>query len=212
MRLIEVDDYLSPFCGFGVDATVLLHKEATKKWMLKTPVLRSYTTGELLYAMTVVTMTLPHYALYTMPHCRVINEGGDAYRVGYNGSIIGAPIPKGSVIFEGKTKIACCSTIPYYGFGLRVFPYAEERDDRMSLRLSTVPVATFLRNFGTIWTGAYHDPKVIDDFLVEDVTIELDPPAPFQIGGDPRGARARARMRLSPDPVELVDFYAPPRA
>ena len=212
IRLIEIDDFLSPFCGFGIDAVVLSHKEATKHWMAKVPLLRNYTTGELTYAVATITRTIPFYLVRPIPHCRVINEGADAYHVGYNGSIIGAPIPKGSVIFEGKAKIACCSTIPYYGFGFRIFPYAEEREDRMSLRVSTVPVPTFVANFPSIWRGEYHNPKIISDFLVEDVTIEFDPPTPFQIGGDPHGVRERARMRLSPHPIELVDFYAPPDA
>ena len=211
MRLIEVDDFLAPFCGFGIDAVVLQHKEATKAWMLNLPVLRNYTTGELIYLVSTVTRTIPFYLLRAIPHCRVINEGADAFRVGYNGSIVGAPIPKGDIIFEGKAKLASASTIPYYGFGLRVFPYAEEREDRMSLRLLTVPVPAFVRNLPAIWRGEYHDPKIISDFLVEDVTIEFDPPTPFQIGGDPHGVLSSARMRLSKDPIELVDFYAPPR-
>lgn len=212
MRLIEVDDYLSPFCGFGVDAVVLHHKEATKAWMLTLPVLKRLATGEAIYAVSTFTRTFPYYLMRSNPHIRVINEGADAYHVGYNGSIIGAPIPKGAVVYEGPARIVCCSTIPYYGFGFRIFPYAEEREDRMSLRVSTVPVPTFIRNFPAIWRGEYHNPKIIEDFLVDDVTIEVDPPTPFQIGGDPHGTRERARMRLSPDPIQLVDFYAPPMA
>jgi diacylglycerol kinase family enzyme len=211
MRLIEADDFLSPFCGFGIDAVVLHHKELTKEWMLNLPVVGKYVTGEMIYAMSTFTRTFPFYMIHAMPHCRIINEGADAFHVGYNGSFIGAPIPKGSVIFEGKVKLASCSTIPYYGFGFRIFPYAEEREDRMALRVSTVPVPTFIRNFPAIWRGEYHNPKVIEDFLVEDVTIEIDPATPFQIGGDSHGTRSRVRMRLSPEPIELVDFYAPPR-
>ena len=164
------------------------------------------------YLVSTLTRTFPYYAMRPIPHCRVINEGADAYHVGYNGSIIGAAIPKGGVIYEGRAKIACCSTIPYYGFGFRIFPYAEEREDRMSLRISTVPVPTFVRHLSAIWRGDSHNPKVLEDFLVEDVTIEIDPPTPFQIGGDPHGTRASTRMRLSPAPVDLVDFYAPPLA
>lgn len=211
MRLIEVDNFLAPFCGFGIDAVVLNHKEATKAWMLKVPLLRRYTSGELIYFVSTLTRTFPYYLVPTVPHCRIINEGADAYQVGYNGSIVGAPIPKGSIIYEGKAKLASVSTIPYYGFGLRVFPYAEERADRMNLRVSTVPIPAFVRNLPAIWRGEYHDPKIITDFLVEDVTIEMDPPIPFQIGGDAHGVLSSARMRLSPEPIELVDFYAPPR-
>lgn len=210
MRLVEVDDLLAPFCGFGIDAVVLHHKEATKEWMTKVPVLRRLATGEAIYAVSTFTRTFPSFLVRPVPHCRVINEGADAYRIGYNGSIIGAPIPKGSVLFEGKAKIASVSTIPYYGFGLRVFPFAEERPDRMSLRISTISVPQFVRNFSAVWRGEFHDPKILTDFLVEDITVEFDPPTPFQIGGDPHGILSRVRMRLSPDPIDLVDFYAPP--
>jgi len=210
MRLINIDDTLSPFCGFGLDAVVLEHKEATKAWMQGLPIIGKYVTGEMIYFMAVATRSIPHYAVRSKLHFRVINEGSDAYRVGYNGSIIGTPIPKGAVVFEGSARIGCCSTIPYYGFGFRVFPYAEERSDRMHLRFSTLPVPTFLRNLPEFWRGEYHNPDVIEDFLVDDVTIEVDPPSPFQIGGDLHGVKNSARLRLSPDPVDLVDFYAPP--
>ena len=212
LRLIEVDDLLAPFCGFGIDAVVLHHKEATKQWMYKVPVVRRFATGEGIYVVSSITRTLPSFLVRPVPHCRVINEGSEAFRIGYNGSIVGAPIPKGSVMYEGKAKIASVSTIPYYGFGLRAFPFAEERNDRMNLRISTIGVPAFVANMRSVWRGEYHDPRVLSDFLVDDITVEFDPPTPFQIGGDPHGVLARMRMRLSPEPVELVDFYAPPDA
>jgi len=52
----------------------------------------------------------------------------------------------------------------------------------------------------------------LTDFLVEDITVEFDPPTAFQIGGDPHGVLSRVRMRLSPEPIRLVDFYAPPES
>jgi diacylglycerol kinase family enzyme len=211
IRLIECEGLLSPFCGFGIDAEVLHDKEFTKKWMQKVPVLRRYTTGELIYLVSTLSRTFPQYMFRAVPHCRVVNQGGDAFRIGYNGRVVGAPIPKGSVIFEGKAKLASVSTIPYYGFGLRIFPYAEERQDRMSLRLSTIGVPAFVANFGAIWNGEYQDPRIISDFLVEDVVIEMDPPTAFQIGGDPHGHKASVRVRMA-EPIQLVDFYAPPRA
>jgi len=47
--------------------------------------------------------------------------------------------------------------------------------------------------------------------LVEQISIETDPETEFQIGGDPVGKRSQVRLRLSPEPIRLVDFYAPPR-
>jgi diacylglycerol kinase family enzyme len=211
MRLIEADGLLSPFCGFGIDAEVLQDKEFTKKWMGKVPVLRNYTTGELTYIVSTLSRTFPTYLFRAIPHCRITNEGGDAFRIGYNGRVIGSPIPKGSVVFEGKARIAALSSIPYYGFGLRLFPYAEEREDRLHLRVSTCGVPTFVANLGAIWRGEFQDPRVITDFLVEDVTVEMDPPTSFQIGGDFHGVKSKVRLTLGKEPVHLVDFYAPPR-
>jgi len=210
MRLIEVDGMLAPFCGFGIDANVLQDKEATKKWMLKVPVLKNYTTGELIYAVSTFTRTFPSYAFKSMAHCRVINEGSDAYRIGYNGQIIGSPIPKGTVLYEGRSNITAASTIPYYGFGFRISPYAEEREDRMALRIATISVPMFVANFKAIWRGEFQDPRILTDFLVDDVTVEMDPPTAFQIGGDFHGVKSRVRIKLA-EPVQLVDFYAPPR-
>ena len=145
------------------------------------------------------------------PHCRIINEGADAYRIGYHGQVVGAPIPKGSIVYEGKAKLASASTIPYYGFGFRFFPFADEREDRMNLRVTTISVAAFIANFPSIWRGEFRDPNVVTDFLVQDITFEMDPPTPFQIGGDFLGVKDKVRITLSKDPIQLVDYYAPPR-
>jgi diacylglycerol kinase family enzyme len=211
IRLIEVEDYIAPFCGFGADALVLGDYAHVKNQLLKTP-LRRIAPGPLSYAIATVTRSLPSYFFRKMSHCRVTNDGADAYRLGAMGKIMGLPIPTGEVIYEGPMRIAAVSTIPYYGFGFRVFPYAEERDDRMHLRISTIGPVPFVANFKAIWRGSYENPEVLFDYLVENITIQMDPPAPFQIGGDPRGERSRVHARLSSQPIQLVDFYAPPSA
>lgn len=211
MRFVEADGMISPFCGYGIDAVVLQDKEATKRWMLKIPLLRRYTTGEMIYFVSSVSRTIPGYVVRSTPHCRIINEGADALRIGYNGQVVGAPIPKGSIIYEGRAKLASASTIPYYGFGFRFFPFADEREDRMNLRVTTISVPALIANWPAIWRGEYRDPSVVSDFLVEDVTVEMDPPTPFQIGGDFQGVKDKVRITISKEPIQLVDFYAPPR-
>jgi hypothetical protein len=42
--------------------------------------------------------------------------------------------------------------------------------------------------------------------------MEFDPPTPFLVGGDPKGLTAQMRAQLSPTPIRLVEFYAPPSA
>lgn len=207
--LVEAEGMLSPFCGFGIDAQVLADYGAVKSILARGP-LKRLAPGVLSYAIATTTRTLPGYVVRRTPHCRVINEGADAVRIGGKGAIVGAPVRKGSVIYEGPAKIAAVSTIPYYGFGFRFFPYAEERADRMHLRISSISAFSFVRHFPSIWAGDFEDSEVLFDYLVDDVTIEMDPPTSFQIGGDVRGERARVRVRRT-EPIRIVDFYAPPR-
>ena len=209
LPLVEVEGVLSPFCGFGVDANVLRDYGATKQMLARGP-LRKYAPGMLSYTVAALTRTLPQYLFKPTPHCRVINRGSEVRRIGKNGEAVGAPIAAGGVLYEGPATIAAVSTIPYYGFGFRMFPFAGERGDRAQLRISTVATVPFVRNFPDIWRGTYADPERLFDYYVDDVEIEMDPPTSFQIGGDIQGERERVRVRLAP-PIPVVDFYAPPR-
>jgi diacylglycerol kinase family enzyme len=211
IRLVEVEGIFAPFCGFGADAVVLSDYDDVKKALLKTP-LRRYAAGPLGYAISATTRSLPSYLFRPVPHCRVINEGADAYRIGPQGARIGTPIPRGETVYEGPARVCGLATIPYFGYGFRAFPYAEERSDRMSLRVTTISPVPFVANFRAIWKGEYDNPNYMFDYLVEAVTIEIDPPTPFQIGGDPRGERSSITARVSPQTIRLVDFYAPPSA
>lgn len=211
LRLVEVDDTFAPFAGLGVDAEVLQDYAAVKGRLLRTP-LASVAPGALSYAVAAVTRSIPSYLFRRMPHLRVVNTGGPAHRIGARGALVGRAILPGEVIYEGRARVATCSTIPYFGFGFRFFPFAEERADRMHLRISTITSADFVRHFPAIWRGEFDDPGVLFDYLVESVKITADPPTPFQIGGDAQGARGEVALRLSPEPIRLVDFYAPPRS
>ena len=44
-----------------------------------------------------------------------------------------------------------------FKYGGWFFPYADERPDRMQLRVSKISPAAFVANFGAIWRGEYED-------------------------------------------------------
>ncbi len=209
MRLIEVEGFNAPFCGFGADADVLADYSKVKSALQKTP-LRRIAPGLLSYGVAAVTRSIPSYFVKRMPHCRIVNTGGEAFRIGAKGALLGRPIARGAVIYEGPMRLCGLSTIPYYGYGFRMFPFAEERPDRMHLRVATMTPLEFVRHFTEIWRGEYDNPSTLFDYLVESMSIELDPPTDFQIGGDPRGKRSKLDIALSPTAIRLVDFYAPP--
>jgi hypothetical protein len=211
MRLIEAEGTISPFCGFGADARMLADYGEVKGGLGRTP-FRRLGAGLSGYAVAALTRTLPKIVFSGMTRCIATNHGGEAYRVGSRGSPSGRPIPNGEVLYDGPMRLCALSTIPYYGYGFRMFPYAEDRPNRMQLRISTISPPEFVYHLKEIWAGTYENPRVLSDYLVEGVKLEFDPPAPFQVGGDARGERSQVDVVLTETPIELVDFYAPPRA
>src|SRR5438477_8276604 len=105
VRFIEVEDLMAPFAGLGVDAVVLQDYDLVKKRLLQTA-FRRVAPGLLSYAVSALTRSLPSYFFRQVPHCRITNDGGDAYRLGPNGAIVGLPIPRGQTIYEGPARIA----------------------------------------------------------------------------------------------------------
>jgi diacylglycerol kinase family enzyme len=209
LRLLEVEGTLTPFAGLGIDATALQHFREVKSAFERTPVLRRFATGGVAHAASIIGRTMPGYLVQPHPHVRVVNEGSEAVRLGVDGQPVGAPIAPGEVLYEGPSRMVAMSTIPYWGFGARIFPFANEREDRFSLRIvdiNTIDVALHIRK---IWRGVYHDDRV-HDFLVDHVSIHYENPMPLQIGGDAVGARRVVRASLSERPIRVVDYYSPP--
>jgi diacylglycerol kinase family enzyme len=211
LRLVEVESILAPFCGFGIDANVLADFHRVRDGFRKLPLPLAWTGGALSYAVAATTMTIPKYLLKSVPHVRVFNAGADAVHIGEGGRPAGEPIKSGELLYEGKATMVSASTIPYYGFGFRVFPFADEREDRMALRVTTIGSIEFVAHFGKIWRGEYQNDATLFDYLVERVRIEIEPSTAFQIGGDAMGERSTVEVGMSKEPIDLVDFYAPPR-
>ena len=70
VRLIEVEGFVAPFCGFGVDAVVLDDYQHVKESLSRTP-LKRVAAGPLSYAVASVTRSIPSYLFRRVPHCRV---------------------------------------------------------------------------------------------------------------------------------------------
>jgi len=191
IRLVSVEGYLSPFAGLGADAEVLRDYNETKRALERTP-LRRMAAGPLGYAVAATTRSLPGYLSRKMPNVRVTIESGDAFEVDGSGQLKRLGLKPGATLFEGPTRIAALSTIPYVGFGFRLFPYTYLRPDLMQLRLSTMGPMEFVQHLPDIWGGSYRNAASTRDFLVDSIRIEADPATALQIGGD----------------VRLVDFYA----
>lgn len=208
MKLLDVEGTLTPFAGFGIDAIALHDYELTKKTLGRSALTKPIASGGAAYLIAVVGKTMPQYLLRPHPRVKIVNEGEPVVCLGRDGEPV-REIPRGDVLYEGPCRMVALSTIPYWGFGARIFPFADDRDDRFSLRvvdINSFQVAVHIRK---IWDGSYRS-DTLHDFLCEHVSVHFEEPMPMQIGGDPVGTRTAVHARLAPEPIEVVDYYAPP--
>jgi diacylglycerol kinase family enzyme len=208
LKLVEVEGMLTPFAGLGIDAICLEHYGTTKEWLSRSTLTRPLATGPGAYALSVVTRSLPEFLLRSHPRVKIINEGAPCLRIGPDDRPE-LEIPQGGVLYDGPSRLVALSTIPYWGFGARVFPFADERDDRFSLRVCDIGSIEVAAHIRSIWRGSYRNERTVHDFLCERIAIHYPDPMPLQIGGDVVGRRTVVRAALA-DPIEVVDYYAPP--
>jgi diacylglycerol kinase family enzyme len=209
LRLLDVEGLLTPFAGLGADAIALEHHHRTREQLDAVKWLKPLASPAVTYALSIATRSVPHYLFGRMPSFRVINNGSPASRMGQDGRPVGRDVKHGETIYEGPATILAFSTIPYWGLGARAFPYADEREDRFSLRVVNFGSLEVVTHIKEIWDGSYRSDR-LHDFLVDDVIIECDTPTPLEVGGDVVGMRERTSAKLSTLPVRVVDYYSPP--
>jgi len=207
-RLIEVQHMLTPFAGAGFDALGLKNFHEVRSIVRHLPFVGKRATGAMSYAISIPMLTIPELALRPRMNVRIVNHGA-AERLDRNGRPSGPPIEKGEVIFDGACIAALVSTIPYWGFGVRVFPFADDRPpDRFCLRVVATNPLHVAAHMLSVWKGTYRHDNLIDVYA-EDVELEFDTPTAIEIGGDPAGMTNSMRARLHPEPVKLIDYGAP---
>lgn len=206
VELLLVDGKRAPFAGVGLDGQLLNDYVWVKNTLGKGPLAKVMSGGSG-YFTSVAFKTVPHYLVNSNKvHCEVWNgQQHAAYRIGPDGLPKGEPIPKGGLIFKGELMMAAASTIPYYGFELKMFPFAGKRRGMMNLRLGVLPTVKILANLKGLWNGTWL-PEGLMDFHCSDATIKFARPMPFQIAGDAEGYRDEVRFEMAKEPIELLDF------
>jgi diacylglycerol kinase family enzyme len=210
MNLLTCQGRRTPFAGVGIDAAVLndygwLRRRLTGRGLGR---IASGIPG---YALSIALRSVPRHLFERRPsYCEIVNTGRPAFRLDPLGQQTGPAIGTGELIYAGPCRMAAASTVPYYGFGLKAFPFAEARRGMLQLRVAThLPVASLLWHLPLVWSGEFSHPDLFD-FHVERVSIRFEHPMPLQIGGDAEGFRDEVAFELGPRPVELVDFSGEP--
>ncbi len=211
MQLLTCDGRRTPFAGVGVDAAVLNDYYWLKERLGGTP-LQRLGAGIPGYALSAALRTAPRYLLERGgAYCEIVNTGAPANRLDANGRPTGHAIASGELLYAGPCMMAAGSTVPFYGFGMRAFPFAEDQAGMLQLRIITdVSVPSVLWNLPRIWSGEFAHPGLID-FHAERVSIQFERPMPLQIGGDAEGWRQEVTLAVASSCLELIDYRPAPK-
>jgi len=208
LDLVTCEGRRTPFAGAGIDAAVLNDYRWVRQTLAGTP-LAQLGLGLAGYGLAIALRSAPRKLVERPSYCEIQNSGGPAWRLDAAGVRIGRPIAHGELLYAGPCMLAAASTVPYYGLGLKAFPFAGTAPGSMQLRVMTsIGVGTLLASLPSIWAGSFAHPGLVD-FHAERATLHFDRPTPLQIGGDAEGLRREVTIGMAADPVELVDFGVP---
>jgi diacylglycerol kinase family enzyme len=202
LRLIEVLGVRAPFAGVGIDAQLLEDRRTFGALIDRVPVARAVLGSRARYAASIALLSAPRLALATRPRVVVRNAGAIAEEMGADRAPTGRTIDAGAILWEGACTMAAGATIPCFGFGLQMFPFATARRDRFHLRAADPGVTEIVRKTPAAFRGEYFSAHV-HDFLVDRVVLELDREVAVEAGGELLGRHARIELALAP-PVSIL--------
>ena len=207
--LIEVLGVRAPFVGLGVDAQLREDHRAVTQVIDRLPGARRRVGGAARDAISAAARDALSVALRALPrlvrgpraHAVVRNLGAPAIEMARSGPT-GREIAAGSVLWQGACTLIAGATIPFFGFGLRMFAFADVRRDRFHLRCGDAGLFEILRRApGALRGEAFSDR--VHDFLCDRVGIELAVAWPVQAGGELLDRSRSVELGLAA-PVTLV--------
>lgn len=195
------------FAGLGNDS-LILDDFSWLKSKTTHPLIRPVTHGVAGYLIAGLARTLPRVVLgrNLRAEARITTIGRTFYVDPRRGDFV-EEVEPGSVVFEGSTSFVGASTVPYFGYRFKAFPFARMMPGMMQLRISTIGPFSAVWNLRRIWNGSYRNPNIFLDFITEGYQVELAKPFPWQHSGDPQGPTDELFMQVAPEQVDLVDFY-----
>jgi diacylglycerol kinase family enzyme len=206
ISMMEDDEgTLFPFAGVGLDAQILNDYNSFKNSVGKTfaaPVVNTVAG----YFAAAFTKTIPRrigrFVQRKDMNVRVRSTGDQAFKIGENG-VVQDFYEEGALLYEGPFSMLVSGTTPYYGYGMKMLPFARRYPSMFQLRVTNANVAKTLAILPRIWDGTYQG-KAVTDFAAEAVEIEFNEPLPYQVGGDASGIRQKLCFRVSPQPMNLI--------
>jgi hypothetical protein len=243
--------HLCFFAGVGFDSLLLQDFKDLKAWSVRKGILRETLGSVMGYVVALVSKTLPKCIQQNAHQIQVTITSTDENAVWIDhrrGDVVRKLNPATTtllpcndtttttttttpptLVYKGSAGIVAAGTSPFYGGGLRLFPFARMTLDKMHLRVGRIhPLRGFLQ-IPYIFTGSYRDTRPGSfgclDFLANDFTVNVRPTDmgnnantttnntkkkngyPLQHSGESIGSCEQFRLRVVPAPVKFVTFF-----
>lgn len=233
-------DTLCFFAGVGFDSLLLQDFQRIKKWSIRTKMFTKTLSSVSGYCVALVLKTLPK-CVARQEHniaVKLTTRDPDTLWVDHRrGDVVQKVGPssketdnnddrdnednkEGRLLYEGTTGILAAGTSPFYGGGLRLFPFARLTKDKMHLRLGRIHPLRGFFNIPQIFEGSFRDRRsnsfgcldfVGGDFDVHVTSTRTDSETkeqvrgfPVQHSGESVGYFERFRLRVIKEPVRFV--------
>ncbi|MCA9671019.1 MAG: diacylglycerol kinase [Myxococcales bacterium] len=194
LPLLNIEGKLAPFAGVGLDSLILEDYNRLKDNLDRVP-FGNLLKGHAGYGLSIATRSMWRYLRETRPEVVIRNVGAPALPVDLAGCPTGPAIGTGQIIYRGPVTVAAASTVPFYGFGMRMFPQACLDPERFQLRIADLSLGQMLAKLPQVLSGELEHERLWD-FSCTAIAVELDKPAPLQIGGDLAGTRQSFRIGI----------------
>lgn len=202
INLIRGNDGLFPFAGIGWDAEILNDYEDFKDAVRDTA-LENHATGLKGYVAAIATRTLPRVLRQPPTEIVVTNRGEQAFKIDQDGEIV-AEYGPGDVLYDGPIRTCATASVSYWGYRIRMFPYATLKWGFAMLRCFNGTVGRILGHLPSFWRGRFPEGDIVD-FLYEDVEITAHGKSlPYQVTGEAAGYERQLDWNVPDTPVRLA--------
>ncbi|MFB6352309.1 MAG: hypothetical protein ABEN55_15390, partial [Bradymonadaceae bacterium] len=133
----------------------------------------------------------------------VVNRGDEAFKIDGDGDIVQEYGP-GDVLFDGVAQTCATATVSYWGYRIRMFPYATLKWGFAMLRCFNGSPQDILMHLPSFWRGRFPKADCVD-FLYNDIEIQTQGRSlAYQKIGEGEGHAQSVRWRVADRPVRLA--------
>lgn len=206
LHLFSANGHRSTFGGFGWDARILADYDALKKHLGDNPITAPIMKTLAGYFAVAFGKTIPKLMLKReFQQLKVTNRGAVAYQLNPEGEVINEFGP-GETLFDGKTQVGCFGTIPYFGYRMKILPFATKCPGFIHLRLMNIDPIAAAGRLRSVWSGELQHPG-LTDLLVTQAHLEFREKTPMHLSGDFFGGMDNLNLSIA-SPVDCLRFPA----